>query len=98
MTNFYYLWYGCKRFSRYCLLTSLVGCVTWLPAFIFYLLPTVIIMSLALAIHDVMLAKQSTVFLPSFGPMYAYLLSWAFTISIVFFLVGLLILAIQGNL
>ncbi|MCC5013973.1 MULTISPECIES: hypothetical protein [unclassified Legionella] len=55
-------------------------------------------MSFVLALNDVILAKQSRIFLPSFSPMYAYLLSWVFTIAIALFLITLLILGIKGEL
>lgn len=98
MLEINYIWYGIKRFFRYFFVTTLAGCVTYLPIFIYFILPTAIIMSFVLALNDVILAKQSRIFLPSFGPMYAYLLSWVFTIAIALFLITLLILGIKGEL
>jgi len=93
-----YISYGIKRFFRYFFVATLVGCVTYLPIFIYFILPTVIIMSFVLALNDVILAKKSRVFLPAFGPMYAYLLSWGFSIAIALFLITLLILGVKGEL
>ncbi|MCC5792607.1 MAG: hypothetical protein JJT82_08395 [Legionellaceae bacterium] len=98
MTKIYYIWYGVQRFFRYFFVTALVGCVTFLPFFIAFILPTIIIMSFVLAIYDVILAKKSEIFLPSFSPMYLYLLSWGFTIAIALFIISLLIMAAQGVL
>jgi hypothetical protein len=55
-------------------------------------------MSFLLAILDLVTAIEEEVRLPTFSPMYIYLLSWGFALSIIFFLGVLVILAIKGQL
>ncbi|HHT0591587.1 TPA: hypothetical protein ACTXXA_001248 [Legionella anisa] len=93
-----YIKYGIKRFLRYLLIGTLAGCVTFLPIFLTITLPFLIQISFLLALHDLIVAKSTGAFLPSFTPMYAYLLSWTFTIAIGLFLIILIYLAITGAL
>lgn len=93
-----YIKYGIKRFLCYLLIGTLAGCVTFLPIFLTITLPFLIQMSCVLALHDLIIAKRTGEFLPSFTPMYAYLLSWTFTIAIGLFLLILIYLGITGAL
>ncbi|CAM2943689.1 Uncharacterised protein [Legionella steigerwaltii] len=93
-----YIKYSIKRFLRYLLIGTFAGCVTFLPLFLTVILPFLIQVSCVLALHDLIMAKVTGTFLPSFTPMYAYLLSWTFTIAIGLFLLILIYLAITGAL
>ncbi|KTD41110.1 hypothetical protein [Legionella parisiensis] len=91
-----YIKYSIKRFLRYLLIGTLAGCVTFLPIFLTVTLPFLIQMSCVLVLHDLIIAKRTGKFLPSFTPMYAYMLSWTFTIAIGLFLLSLIYSAITG--
>ncbi|MCW8407700.1 hypothetical protein OQJ13_01755 [Legionella sp. PATHC035] len=96
--TFDYIKYFIKRFVRYLLVGTFAGCVTFFPLFLTIILPFLIQLSGVLALHDLVIAKKTGEFLPSFTPMYAYLLSWTFTLAIGLFLFVLLYLAMTGAL
>lgn len=96
--TFDYVKYFIKRFLRYLLIGTFAGCVTFFPLFLTIILPFLIQVSSVLALHDLIVVKKTGEFLPSFTPMYAYLLSWTFTIAIGLFLLILLYLAMTGSL